>query len=96
MANIARRSPSRAARRPISRPVQRAIDAEHGDALVEAAAVEKIAYVAVIGLNYTAMLSRDEELANDQAPHGAARHAAIVDAAASGIAHRVHRLALER
>ncbi len=96
MSNIARRSQTRPDRRPVSRDVRRAIDAEHADALVEAAAVEKIAYVAAIGLNYTAMLSRDEELANDQAPHGVARHAAIVDAAASGIAHRLHRLALER
>lgn len=81
------RQPSRAVRRN----TERAVQAEQGAALVRATRVTGRAFVASVGLTHTAQLSRDEELAIQNAPLGEARYKHIVDAYAMFVAGEVGR-----
>jgi hypothetical protein len=78
--------------RRIPSDVARAVRAEHGQGLVDAARIEAGAHLARTALINTAMLTRDEENFLQLAPLGEARYKAIVDAFAIYAAGEVGRL----
>jgi hypothetical protein len=78
-------------RRPVSRQVVRAIEAERGHGMVRAARVEARAQVAEEALRRTALLSMDEERFIQMAPIGESRYKAIVDEFAIFAAWEVRR-----
>jgi hypothetical protein len=78
-------------RRPVSREVKRATDAETGRGIVQKARLTARARVAEEALRQTAMLSHDEERYLTMAPIGESRYKAIVDEFAIFAAWEVRR-----
>jgi hypothetical protein len=76
----------------LPRPARREVTAELGRGVVRGAAVQATAYVAELGLDAVARLTRDEEYHLEQSPRGAARYALIVDTATEVIATEVARM----